>query len=345
MKFLLAVTAFVIGQSAMAQTFDYSKRWGLGGSFGYNTPIFGNIINEMADGDISWGVHGRYHFNQQDGIELGHSRYELSDINNLVKSTDVLYFRRLNGTSRFTPILGAGAGIIEISRYNPGTPKLGLKARAGAEYAINECFSLGLNVDYQHVNKMLFAANLPTRNAHLLSARVGLTYYFGGADKKSEAAPVAPVAAAKIDRDTDGDGILDSKDKCPNTPKGTTVNAYGCAVEEKATVNIDVKFDSGKSTISSEFNDDLSHLVQFMKEHPKTKIEIQGHTDSSGSKTLNKNLSIARASSVKDYLVKRLGADASRLTSNGYGDEMPVAENNTAEGRQQNRRVVAVITE
>lgn len=69
MKFCLVLISFLVGQAAFAQTFDYSKRWGVGGSFGYNTPVFGNIINNAADGDISWGVHGRYHFNQNDGIE------------------------------------------------------------------------------------------------------------------------------------------------------------------------------------------------------------------------------------------------------------------------------------
>lgn len=343
MKFWLTMTALVIGESVCAQTYDYSQRFGIGGSFGYNTPILGNVFNEMADGDISWGVHGRYHFNSKDGIELGHSRYELSDINNLVKSTDVLYFRRLNEKNRFSPVVGAGAGIIEISRYNPGTPKLGLKARAGAEYALSECFSLGLNIDYQHVNKMLFAANLPTRNAHLLSARVGLTYYFGGADKG--AATASAVAASRTEKDSDGDGVIDKKDKCPNTPNGTTVNAYGCAAEEQGMVNIDVKFETGKSSISEAYDQDLRDLAEFMKEHPNTKIEIQGHTDSSGSATINKNLSVARANSVKDYLVNRLGVDSSRITSNGYGDTKPIAENNTAEGRKLNRRVVAVITE
>lgn len=191
---------------------------------------------------------------------------------------------------------------------------------------------------------MLFATNLPTRNAHLVSGRVGLTYYFGST-KETAAAPMATKVAKVAEKDTDGDGIIDSKDKCPGTPKSTVVNAYGCAVEEKGMISIDVKFSSGQSSISQEYDNDLRELAQFMKEHAKTKIEIQGHTDSSGSKVLNKNLSSARANSVRDYLVNRLGADASRLTAHGYGDEQPIAENTTAEGRKLNRRVMAIITE
>lgn len=340
----LILSAILVSTAAHAQTYDYSKKWGIGGSFGYNTPIFGNDLNTAADGDVTWGAHLRYHYNMKDGVELAFTKHELSDTNIAAQVTDVTWFRRLAPTSRLTPIIGAGAGVVDLTHYDPNSLKLGLKLRGGLEYALSQSFSLGLNVDYQHINKMLFAANLPTGNGHLLAGRVGLTWYFGGAATAAAAVATAAVAKVMPESDSDKDGVSDKKDKCPDTAAGVTVNAYGCAEAEKATVKLDVQFASGKAALNSSYDTDMKEVVAFMQEHPSTKIEIQGHTDNTGSKTINKKLSQSRADAVKNHLVK-LGADASRLTSVGYGDEMPVGDNATAEGRQENRRVIAVISE
>jgi len=79
-------------------------------------------------------------------------------------------------------------------------------------------------------------------------------------------------------------------------------------------------------------------VVIFLQKNPQWYVEIQGHTDSTGPKAWNDTLSQMRADSVMNYLVSH-GISASRLTANGYGSSEPVASNDTAEGRQQNRRV------
>lgn len=345
MKVFIAVL-FIVSQAAFAQDFDYSKKWGIGGSFGYGTPIFGNHFNTAADGGETWGFHVRYHLCKSCGLEAAFTKYEFDDTKAALQVTDLLFFKRLAPTARFTPVIGAGAGVVDISHYDPSSLKMGLKLRGGAEYAINEAFSLGLNLDYQHVNKMLFGDNLPGRNIHVLAGRVGLTWYFSGAGTGTTAIVATPAATNKAhDPDSDGDGIADSKDKCPNTARGVKVNAYGCAISEKASVNLNVQFESGKSIIASGYDSDLKELATFMAEHPQTKIEIQGHSDSSGNKTLNKNLSLARANAVRAYLINELSVDASRITANGYGDEQPIADNSTSAGRAKNRRVIAVIND
>ena len=344
MKSALIASLVLASQVTFAETFDYSKKWGLGGSYGYNTPIFGNITNDVADGDETWSFYGRYHFNSADALELAFTRHELSDTPITPQVTDLTYVRRLAPLARFSPIVGAGVGVVDMLKYDPNSLKLGLKLRAGAEYAINHCFNIGFNLDYQQVNKMLFADNLPTRNAHLLAARVGLTWYFGGT-KGAAAVAGAPVVASAMNRDSDGDGVIDAKDKCPNTPAGTVVNAYGCASTEKATATLDVKFETGKSNLDHTYDSDLKNLAVFMKEHPRTKVEIQGHTDNTGSKALNHSLSQLRAESVRNYLVLNQKVSEDRIKAIGYGDKMPIADNKTAEGRAKNRRVETVITE
>lgn len=96
-------------------------------------------------------------------------------------------------------------------------------------------------------------------------------------------------------------------------------------------------FDTGKSVLRPESNAELDRLVQLLKDVPSLKIEISGHTDNTGSASLNEQLSQDRADAVVTYL-KSKGIAANRLTSEGYGSRQPIADNNTSDGRQQNRR-------
>jgi OmpA-OmpF porin, OOP family len=132
--------------------------------------------------------------------------------------------------------------------------------------------------------------------------------------------------------DTDGDGVADYQDKCPGTPVGAHVNSVGCWV----VANIEFAFD--KWNIEARYFSNLDDVARVMMENPNMKAEIQGHTDNIGSAKYNQKLSEKRARAVVDYLVKK-GISADMLSSKGYGFSKSVASNETPEGRQQNRRV------
>ncbi len=132
--------------------------------------------------------------------------------------------------------------------------------------------------------------------------------------------------------DSDGDGVLDSKDKCPNTPKGTIVDRDGCWAFHG------VLFDFDKATIKSGNEKLFNNAIKVLKLNPGLTVEIQGHTDSRGAEAYNQNLSERRAASVKQHLVNN-GIAASRLTTSGFGESKPVASNDTDAGRMHNRRV------
>lgn len=100
-----------------------------------------------------------------------------------------------------------------------------------------------------------------------------------------------------------------------------------------------ILFDTGKSDIKPESTPTLKEIAAALKGHPELKVEIQGHTDNVGAAAANQALSDARAAAVKTALVSQFGVDAAQLTTKGYGDTKPVADNKTAEGRQNNRRV------
>ena len=151
--------------------------------------------------------------------------------------------------------------------------------------------------------------------------------------------------------DTDGDGIRDDKDACPDQAgkPDPDPKKNGCprvrVTETEVIILEQVQFDTGKATIKKASDGLLDNVYQVLKDHPELKkLEVQGHTDTKGVKISNQILSQARAEAVKKALVKR-GIDAKRLTAKGYGQDRPIAPNDTEEGRTQNRRVQFTITE
>lgn len=112
---------------------------------------------------------------------------------------------------------------------------------------------------------------------------------------------------------------------------------------EKGSVAIrGILFDTGKATIKPESEGVLTQIAELLKNDSELKLEIQGHTDNVGTKAANLKLSQDRAAAVKTHLVAKGGIDATRLTTQGFGDSKPVADNTTEEGRGQNRRVELV---
>ena len=99
-----------------------------------------------------------------------------------------------------------------------------------------------------------------------------------------------------------------------------------------------IYFESGKAVLTSTSNTELDKLVTFLKENNEIKVEISGHTDNVGTPAINTKLSGSRAVAVVDYLVAH-GIPQEQLISKGYGSDQPMAPNETAKGRQLNRRV------
>lgn len=142
--------------------------------------------------------------------------------------------------------------------------------------------------------------------------------------------------------DTDGDGVLDKDDECPDTA-GTVAN-NGCPeVTEEVQAQLNeyartILFDTGKASLKPESTRVFVDIIRILDQYPNSRFTVEGHTDSVGSNSLNQRLSEERANSVRDFLINE-GIDASRLEAVGYGEERPIATNNTRAGRTQNRRV------
>lgn len=145
--------------------------------------------------------------------------------------------------------------------------------------------------------------------------------------------------------DSDGDGVPDYQDKCPDSERGAKVDADGCYVEleKEVTIDLNLEFDTNSADLRSDHYPEIQRVVAFLRQYPTANAVIEGHTDSRGAAAYNQSLSERRAASVRAYLETQGGVDADRLTSRGYGETRPKASNETAEGRQQNRRVSAVV--
>lgn len=142
--------------------------------------------------------------------------------------------------------------------------------------------------------------------------------------------------------DTDGDGVLDKDDECVNVPG--VVENKGCPAiieEEQEILNTafeNLDFETSKAVIKEISFASLEELAALMIKKSEWKINIAGHTDSQGKPQSNLILSKKRAEAVKEFLVK-IGVDVDRVVVQYFGEEQPIADNTTAEGRQKNRRV------
>lgn len=181
--------------------------------------------------------------------------------------------------------------------------------------------------------------------------KVGLAFPFG-AKPMPPAPPVVPpppvlppvVPVAPVVRDTDGDGVLDTADRCPGTPVGTAVDAYGCAlppppkpVTERRFDDVLFDFDRSELTVNGRAILDEAARVVNDGSYRSLSINVAGHTDGKGSDGYNQALSERRATTVKRYLVSK-GVDAARIRTFAFGESKPVASNETDAGRAKNRR-------
>lgn len=181
---------------------------------------------------------------------------------------------------------------------------------------------------------------------------LGLQIPLGAKPEAVQPPPPAPTPEPTRPSDSDGDGVLDSRDQCPGTPPGTEVDDTGCPVEKQAAPiilkGVTFEFDSARLTRNAANR--LNDVVNTLQANPNPNVQVNGYTDSIGSKAYNQQLSQERADSVKRYLVDH-GVNSRRLTTKGFGESNPVAPNtkpngsDNPAGRAQNRRVEMHVTE
>ncbi|MCF6323077.1 MAG: OmpA family protein [Gammaproteobacteria bacterium] len=156
-------------------------------------------------------------------------------------------------------------------------------------------------------------------------------------DRCPATTPGVKVNATGCVLDSDSDGIVDSLDDCPGTGSGQKVDAKGCEMGEVIALK-GVTFATSSDQLTGDSSGILDEVTETLKRYPEMVIEVAGYTDNSGSASMNKALSQKRAESVVRYFTAK-GLSSANLSAKGHGIESPIADNNTAAGRAQNRRV------
>jgi len=270
------------------------------------------------------------------------------------------------------PFVKAGAGYEFVGQEIENYKEDGfvVDAGAGVKFQIAEAWALKAEAIY--LAKIDNKHNTSVDNDFI--GLVGLTYSFGKVTPpapKKEIVEEVVVVAAVVEKDTDGDGVLDSMDKCPATPAGTLVNVDGCPVVldddkdgvenakdlcpntpagEKVdtngcpmVINLAINFANDSAEIPTSAYTLLDNYAAFLKRNTNYSAKIVGYTDSIGSASYNQKLSERRANAVMNALIER-GVDPKQLSAIGMGELNPVASNDTPEGRAKNRRIEAQMT-
>jgi len=293
------------------------------------------------------------------------------------------------------PFAKAGAGIERIPTNTPSFDNgFFLDAGAGVKVPLSENIALKAEA--------LYMAKVASENAGMfdsnLVAMVGLTFSFGDHEKTAaqytelpkktqeekvvaevEHAPVpipekkavvaAPVVVKAVEKDDDNDGVVNSKDRCPNTVADAKVDTDGCNVDNDndgilnlldicpntlpneevnsdgcpKTTPLNITFKNNSSEIKGESDAHIQAYAEFLIKHTNYSAKIIGYTDSLGSASYNKRLSQKRANAVMKLLIS-LGVNKKQLKAEGKGEASPIATNATPEGRAKNRRIEAELT-
>jgi outer membrane protein OmpA-like peptidoglycan-associated protein len=317
MKALLALMTFTFFTPTFA--YDLAHKFGIGAGIELPLPVFGNQFNDAADAEGGASVYGRYHFNSIVGMDLGVSKKEFKETPMNFKTIDLLSFYRMGGDSDFTPIIGAGLGLTSIKDYNPKSSKLSLLARIGAEYGFMPTLALDALLDYQYVSKIM--GEMPTGAAHVLIPKLTLTWYFGAEEARDNKPEEKKIEQASVVKKTSD--VVSVSEAATMRPGNK--------------LEMVVEFDSSKEDVKSHYLDQLKKIANRLKENLKLNGVIEGYADSTGSKKFNMELSQRRADAIREKLIE-YGIDQKRLNTEAYGEDHPIANNNTAGGRQKNRR-------
>lgn len=254
----------------------------------------------------------------------------------------------VNGLFYFYRPEEAGEGLSAFVRGGVG--RMENDTRLDYKRVYDSHFMYGAGVEYGLGNGMTLRADMDFYDKDSRLLAVGLRIDLGAKKEpvmvspspepmpKPEPEPVAQAVPEPIpDPDSDGDGVPDSADACPGTGQGVQVDSRGCELERVILLK-GVTFALNSNQLAGESAEVLVEVAESLKRYPAQKVEVAGHTDSQGNAAYNRSLSQKRADAVRDYLIEQ-GVPAENLSARGYGEDSPLADNTTAEGRAQNRRV------
>ncbi|MGP5192692.1 OmpA family protein [Psychrobacter celer] len=331
----------------------------------YTGAALGIELTPSTQFQVEYGVSNTNGEASEDSADAGVNRFDVEQT--MLSGNFLIGTEEFTGytDSAFKPyvLVGAGQSKIEVENQEQYVNSNGDDVEAGTEVSNSKdtIGNLGLGAMYR-INDALSLRG-EARAIHNFDnnwwegmALAGLEVVLGGHLAPTVAVPPmqepvvdnTPVVVVD-DLDSDGDGVPDSIDACPDTPMNVVVDERGCPVPVDITdelkMELRVFFDNDKSTIKNQYKPEIAKVAEKMREYPNSTARVEGHASKTGpSARYNQRLSEARAVAVKSMLTNEFGIAPNRLTTVGYGYNNPIAPNDTEEGRAMNRRVYAIIT-
>ncbi len=303
---------------------DRDAKDGWGGGMG-----IGKMLNEHFNVEM----RGFYQGMSTDGGRNG--RWDMTG-----GTADVQYFIFRD---KFSPYTVLGLGAMNTSTHgDSGTGFIG-EAGAGFTYEVHDNFLLRSDVRYRYNNNINAQLQPGTDEFHDMTVNLGFVVPLGAKSKPAPklevpvAVAAAPAASCST-LDSDADGVNNCDDACAGTMSGAKVDVKGCPISLELK-GVNFRVDSDALTPNAKII--LDRVSRDLIAYPqKNDIEVHGHTSSEGSNSHNMKLSQRRSQSVVNYL--KLQGVTNKMYAKGYGENQPVADNSTAQGREMNRRVELV---
>lgn len=342
-----SVSAAMFSQLDESEEFKDYYYLGVGLGYSFIHPERGGVTlyHVADDNDLGFRLQGGYRWRPRWSVEfsyldMGEAAIE-STIPNQNLSGGISYeamgihgnYHFAQELINFDAFLKLGVATLSTDKTNPLIP---MEKQKGFHLMTG----LGGTKNIKNDWDLRFDADFFSRDAAMLS--LGIQKKFLPKDK-----PVPP----PVPVDTDQDTVLDPDDLCPGTELGLEVDEDGCAlplveeVVEEAFAAIDFKginFKVSSAELTPSSLSVLDEAALVLVENPSVKLEIEAHSDSDGSAKFNQKLSQRRAESVRVYLVSK-GVLEENMKAIGYGEERPIADNSSAEGKAKNRRVEFIV--
>jgi len=365
MKNKLLIIACAAGLIHTATSMAQESGFTLTPSVGYynfdsERSLLANPNDEYEDDETFFSIGAGYRWNNPWQLELvylaGDTETNAGDFDFEQWRIDSLY--HIETENNFTPYWLIGAGENTFEEFSADRDESFVNYGLGFKYAFNEAVSL--RSDVRGITSL-------DEEKTDVALTLGLQFLFGGSSAPAPAPAildadndgvvdsldncVSTPAGVEVDTngcalDSDNDGVANYKDSCPGTEAGAKVDAEGCYIilTETREIELQVNFANNSVAVPAEYFSEIEAVANFLTAYPVTEVVVEGYTDSRGAADYNQSLSKQRALAVAGVLVNNFSIVSSRVSAVGYGEANPIASNETAEGRSDNRRVVAVIS-
>lgn len=293
--------------------------------------------DRLTDDDTGYNVGIGFGLTDKISLEAVYTRIDFDNLPSVSMDRldsarlDVLYALD-NSIGSFSPFLVSGLGHTDVEDEHDTTLNVG----AGLKYRFND------RVEWRSSARTFYGFDDKTYD---FGIDTGLVFHLGESRTQTRVEP-SPMPEPTPEPDSDQDGVPDSRDACPNTPRNYAVDARGCPIieEEVARLTLDVEFEFDRAVVRPQYFEEISQVAEFLSEHDDVVAALEGHTDSTGSEEYNQELSERRANAVRQVLIDRFGVNPARISARGYGESRPIASNDTREGRAENRRVESAMS-